>query len=204
MKPIALPGRQRGIALAVALILLVVLTLLALSGVRLSTMELRMSLNDQLRVESFERAQSMVDTTIRNFNNTPVLAIDAVLCARLPSGWNESDTCPATDPTCCRVRPSLTTSLQTNFGSLFSANAVNVIIRSIPPLNADPPVGSGYSLDKFDAAYLRVEGQYDQNSLGYGAARVSEGVAVVYGAAGEITTASGNNVVANNFDGATN
>lgn len=193
MTPRSPAGRQRGIALAVALILLVVLTLLALSGVRLSTMELRMALNDQLRVESFERAQSMVDTTIRNFNNTPVLAQGVALCARIDA---------TTAPGCATVRASLADTLSGIHTALYSANAVNVTIRSIPPLNADPPVGTGYSLDKFDASYLRVEGVYNQNSLGYGAARVNEGVAVVYGSAGEITTASGN--VNNAFSGATN
>ena len=73
---------QRGVALAVALILLVVLTLLALSGVRLSTMELRMSLNDELRVTAYEQAQSLVDVTIRQFSNTPVLSPGTVICAR--------------------------------------------------------------------------------------------------------------------------
>lgn len=180
MSPRILPARQRGVALAVALILLVVLTLLALSGVRLSSMELRMALNDELRVASFENAQSMVDTTIRSFNNTPVLAAGVVLCA-------------AAGGDCTTVRPSLTTTLSSEptYAALFANGYVNVVIRSIPPLNADPPVGTGYSLDKFDAAYLRVEGVYDQNALGLGQAQVNEGVAIVYGSAGEITTVSG-------------
>lgn len=176
-----LPVRQRGVALAVALILLVVLTLLALSGVRLSSMELRMSLNDQLRVAAFENAQSMVDTTIRSFNNTPVLGSGVVLCAR-------------TAGDCTTVRDSLATTLQGAYPDLWTNNAINVVIRSIPPLNADPPVGTGYSLDKFDAAYLRVEGSYDETGLGYGQAQVNEGVAIVYGSAGEITTKSGTGV----------
>lgn len=178
------PARQRGVALAVALILLVVLTLLALSGVRLSSMELRMSLNDQLRVASFENAQSMVDTTIRSFNNTPVLAAGVVLCARDNT---------STGGDCSTVRNSLTTTLSgnTTYADLFNNGYINVVIRSIPPLNADPPVGTGYSLDKFDAAYLRVEGVYDQNALGLGQAQVNEGVAIVYGSGGEITTKTG-------------
>lgn len=186
MRMQSLPQRQSGIALAVALILLVVLTLLALSGVRLSTMELRMALNDQFRIESFERAQSMVDTSIRDFNNTPVLAQGTVLCACTGG----TGACAAA-PSGCTVRTSLGTTLSSKFSTLYSANAINVIIRSIPPLNAEPPIGTGYSLDKFDAAYLRVEGIYDQNSSGYGASHVNEGVAIVYGSAGEITTKNG-------------
>ena len=176
MKPSMRRG-QSGVALAVALILLVVLTLLALSGVRLSTMELRMSLNDEVRVESFEEAQSLVDISIRPFNNTPVLAAGAMICARVVSG--------------CDPARSVTIPSGSTLYDDVQAGFANVIVRSIPPLNADPPVGTGYSLDKFDAAYLRVEGSYDKTAQALGQAQVNEGVAIVYGSAGEISTTVG-------------
>jgi hypothetical protein len=174
--------RQSGVALAVALILLVVLTLLALSGVRLSTMELRMAANDELRVAAFEQAQSLVDVAIRPFNNTPVLSEGTLICARDTAQLD----CDTSRTVSVAVSPTLAADV--------AAGYANVVIRSIPPLNADPPVGTGYSLDKFDAAYLRVEGIFDKNAIAAGsrgAAQVNEGVAIVYGSAGEITTKSG-------------
>jgi hypothetical protein len=177
MNPPRFVSRQRGVALAVALILLVVLTLLALSGIRLSAMELRMALNDELRIASFEQAQSMVDTTVRRFTNTPILAPGVTRCYK-----TVTDIC-------------------SNAGTLFlSADVreqfdlddtdvnVNVWIERIPPQNAEPPVNSGYSISSFDAAYMQVTGLWDQNALGRGASTVREGVAVVYGSAGDTTT----------------
>lgn len=166
---------QSGAALAVTLILLVVLTLLALSGARLSAMELRLAANDELRVAAFEAAQSLVDGTLRSFNNTPLLAEGVAVCARATVG-------------CTEVHAF---TLPSSVESDLAANHANVVIRGIPPLHADPPVGAGYSADKFDAAFLQVEGQYDKNVLGLGQAQINEGIAIVYGAAGEITTKSG-------------
>lgn len=165
---------QHGVALAVALILLVVLTLLALSGVRLSTMELRMALNDELRVNAYQQAQSLVDVSIRQFSNTPVLTPGTVICAR----------------DCSDIRVKLPESIYgtpTTPGTDLGDDRVNVTIRGIPPLQAEPPVGTGFSLATFDASYLQVEGEYDKNPLGLGKATVHEGIAVVYGAAGDIT-----------------
>ena len=48
------PGRQRGAALVVGLVLLVVLTILAVSGVFTSTMELRMVRNTQSQERAFQ------------------------------------------------------------------------------------------------------------------------------------------------------
>ena len=166
---------QRGVALAVALILLVVLTLLALSGVRLSTMELRMSLNDELRVTAYEQAQSLVDVTIRQFSNTPVLSPGTVICAR------DCADVRVTLPVDPYGAPSDTT-------KDLGARRVNVIIQGIQPLQAEPPVGTGFSLTVFDASYLQVTGQWDKNTLGLGAATINEGIAVVYGSAGDSPT----------------
>lgn len=164
---------ERGVALAVALIMLVVLTLLALSGVRLSTMELRMALGDEIRVNAFEQAQSAVDSTIRLFSNTPVLAPDVVICAKLHD-------------TMARECDDARVTMPTEYHAARDANLLNVVIQRIRPMNAEPPPGTGFSINQFDAAFLQVAGLYDNNAAGLGAAQVNEGVAVVYGASGEL------------------
>jgi len=176
--PPSLPARQRGVALAVALILLVVLTLLALSGIRLSTMELRMALNDELRVAAFEQAQSYVDGTVRKFTNTPILAPGVTRCARVIAGK------------CATATLQMPNSTMTNEIASTSWD-VNVLIERIPPQNAEPPVNSGFSLSSFDAAYMQVAGMWDKNAVGLGSATVREGIAIVYGSAGDITTTAG-------------
>lgn len=165
----------QGMALAVTLILLLVLTLLALSGVRLGLLELRMALDDELRVAAFEGAQSLVDGALRSFNNTRVLAEGTLICARPVSGCDEPR------------QLALPADLQARV----AAGEANVVIRAVPPFGADPPVGSGYGTDKFDAAFLRVEGRYDRNAAGLGQAEIHEGIAIVYGSTGDITIKTG-------------
>jgi hypothetical protein len=165
---------QSGVALAVALILLVVLTLLALSGIRLSAMELRMSLNDQLRVAAFEQAQSYVDGTVRRFSNTPILAPGLTRCAKVISGK------------CTTATLVLPTELQSDVAS--TDWDVNVLIERIPPQNAEPPVNSGYDLNTFDAAYMQVSGLWNKNAVSEGSAIVREGIAIVYGLPSDIVT----------------
>lgn len=63
-------GRQRGAALVVGLILLLVLTILAVSGVFTSTMELRMVRNTQTQERAFQAAEVAVEDALAN----PVLS----------------------------------------------------------------------------------------------------------------------------------
>ena len=66
-------GRQQGAALVVGLILLLVLTILAVSGVFTSTMELRMVRNTQTQERSFQAAEVAVEDALAN----PVLSTSA-------------------------------------------------------------------------------------------------------------------------------
>ncbi len=67
------PGRQQGAALVVGLILLLVLTILAVSGVFTSTMELRMVRNIQNQEHAFQAAEVAVEDALAN----PVLSTSA-------------------------------------------------------------------------------------------------------------------------------
>ena len=68
------PRRQRGAALVIGLILLLVLTVLAVSGVFTSTMELRMVRNSQSQERSFQAAEVAIEDALAN----PVLSTSAV------------------------------------------------------------------------------------------------------------------------------
>jgi type IV pilus assembly protein PilX len=65
--------RQQGAALVVGLILLLVLTILAVSGVFTSTMELRMVRNTQSQERAFQAAEVAVEDALAN----PVLSTSA-------------------------------------------------------------------------------------------------------------------------------
>lgn len=60
------PARQQGAALVIGLILLVVLTILAVSGVFTSTMELRMVGNTQLQERAFQSAEVGIEEALAN------------------------------------------------------------------------------------------------------------------------------------------
>jgi type IV pilus assembly protein PilX len=68
------PRRQQGAALVIGLILLVVLTILAVSGVFTSTMELRMVRNTQSQEHAFQAAEVAIEDALAN----PVLSTSAV------------------------------------------------------------------------------------------------------------------------------
>ncbi len=67
------PRRQQGAALVIGLILLVVLTILAVSGVFTSTMELRMVRNTQSQERAFQAAEVAIEDALAN----PVLSTSA-------------------------------------------------------------------------------------------------------------------------------
>lgn len=60
------PRQQQGAALVIGLILLLVLTILAVSGVFTSTMELRMVGNTQLQERAFQAAEVAVEEAMAN------------------------------------------------------------------------------------------------------------------------------------------
>ena len=59
-----LANRQRGMVLILSLIMLVVLTLLAVSAIRLSTVNLRTVANAQARSEALSTAQRTIDMVL--------------------------------------------------------------------------------------------------------------------------------------------
>jgi type IV pilus assembly protein PilX len=79
--------RQQGAALVIGLILLLVLTILAVSGVFTSTMELRMVRNTQSQERAFQAAEVAIEDALAN----PVLSTSA--------GFNQGDLpVPNSDP----------------------------------------------------------------------------------------------------------
>jgi type IV pilus assembly protein PilX len=70
-----LPQRQRGAALVVGLLLLVVITVLAISGMNTATTELAMARNDQAYEDAFQLAErGLEDALSRGLFNTAGMA----------------------------------------------------------------------------------------------------------------------------------
>ena len=67
------PARQRGAALAIGLILLVVLTLLAFTGMNAATTELAMAGNEQYRKSASHAAAAGIEQAIADLRNVPTV-----------------------------------------------------------------------------------------------------------------------------------
>ena len=66
-----MPNRQRGVALVISLVMLVVLTLLAIAGMSGSTLELTMADNTQQRENAFEAAEAVLEVEMRRDDIVP-------------------------------------------------------------------------------------------------------------------------------------
>lgn len=75
--PSALPGQQRGAALVTSLILLLILTVVAISGMNTATLELVMAGNTQFHENAFQAAETGIDRAIasRNFSTTTPVVV---------------------------------------------------------------------------------------------------------------------------------
>jgi type IV pilus assembly protein PilX len=68
----AAPGTERGAALAVGLLMLVILTVLAITGMSTATMELTMAGNTQQGNRAFEAAASVLESELRRDDIEPL------------------------------------------------------------------------------------------------------------------------------------
>ncbi|HEX6992706.1 MAG TPA: pilus assembly PilX N-terminal domain-containing protein [Gammaproteobacteria bacterium] len=67
-------GRQRGATLVVGLVLLLVLTVLGVSGMNMATLEVTMSSNTQFQQDAFQAAETGIDVPIAQRNFTTFAA----------------------------------------------------------------------------------------------------------------------------------
>jgi type IV pilus assembly protein PilX len=87
---IRVPSRQRGAALAIGLILLLVLTVLAVSGMNTASMELVMAGNEQYRQRAFHASETGVELALADLPSVPQTAV-ATEVNRDLTGDTESD-----------------------------------------------------------------------------------------------------------------
>jgi type IV pilus assembly protein PilX len=83
MRRPGMPQSQRGAALAIGLVLLVVLTLLAFSGMNAATTGLVMAGNEQYRKSSSQAAAAGIEVAIANLRNVPTSGAQITVAGRL-------------------------------------------------------------------------------------------------------------------------
>ena len=154
--------RQSGAALFVSLVMLVLMTALTMSAMRFSMVGLRSAVNEELRVDAFQNAQSLIDLTLAVAANTAVTG--AVGLANCLPGVTDADCERSTLST-----PSTSIDLTTT----------SIKVRRLAPDLAPPPRGTGFSAVKFQGAQMQVESRYDGTAAGWGRDQLQEGVAVI-------------------------
>ena len=84
-------GTQRGAALIVGLLVLMVLTVLAITAMRTATLNLTMAGNAQFRENAFQLAESGIQATLRRVEANAI-DLDAVpACPATPGPWSATE-----------------------------------------------------------------------------------------------------------------
>ncbi|MDX1454725.1 MAG: PilX N-terminal domain-containing pilus assembly protein [Gammaproteobacteria bacterium] len=160
-------NRQSGAALFMALIFLIIITLISLSAMRSSIIELRMANNDEMNAQAAQKAQAIIDATIANTSNTPVIG-----------GVGET-TCLVNSAEACTRYSIILEDQATTFQNDIDEGFVEVVVERVSPLTKPAPRIQGYSLPNYSVATFEVRGTFDASDVGEGNADIVEGVLVL-------------------------
>jgi len=158
---------ESGVALALALLMLLILTVIGVSSLRSSIFEFQMARNEEARVSAFQRAQSIVDGTVSKTSNLIV------------AGKVDDTTCIGPYFSGCTATGGIT--LDTTFSATGSPfiGRTSVRVTRLAPEYAPAPAWLGASSAAFEAAQFSVEGTYDATDRREGRAGLGQGVMVL-------------------------
>lgn len=170
---------QRGAALFTALIFLIIITMLSLTAMRSSMLELRMASNQELRNTAFQRAQAIVDATIGDSANMPSLgAVGATNC--MTSDPFVSATDDDGEPICHTSGVKFDMNYLSGYTDLFDSKLENgevfARVTRLAPLEKPAPRAIGTSASTYSVATYQVDGTYDLSAIGQGRSQIREGV----------------------------
>jgi Tfp pilus assembly protein PilX len=163
-KHLGYPRRQAGVALLMALMFLVIITLIALSTMRSSTLELKMAGNEQFRTQAVQSAQTAIDE-VTAINNFPVITDGFTVC------FNK--TANADGNPCDRQATDLSASTYAN-------NQVEIKLMAVGAFTCR---ACQTSANKFDAAQFSMLSDY-QNSATGSRAQINQGMLMMVPAGG--------------------
>jgi Tfp pilus assembly protein PilX len=147
--PAGAPERQRGAALVIGLILLLVLTVLAISGVNSASLEFFMAGNEQFRQNAFQAAETGIERAL--VNGQFVVAGAATATETINGNNTPSDSFTATisKPLGNQPQPALWGNSWNAFSSYhFQIDSVGLAVRSARAANTQGVV----SIAPFDPA----------------------------------------------------
>lgn len=155
---------QHGAALITALIFLIIITMLSLTSMRSSLLELRQSSNDEIRTAAFESAQAVVDAVLNTPAAMPVVGGAGYL--NCSGNWDGCDQTSLTLP-------------DGLYADQVTAGTVKVEVERLAPAFRPPPRGLGTSARMLTAAAFKIDGRYLRADEGLGQSEISQGVLIV-------------------------
>lgn len=158
--PIPSRVRERGAALFTALIFLVVISLIALSSLGTSLLELRMSSNEEFSMNAFQRSQAAIDNVIANSGANFIIA-----------GSVGHTNCTA-DLTC----DSNGVTLPAPFDTVNELTITRTSDSGCPPRSSKFETSCTYS----QAASFDIASTFDKASMGQGRAKLNQGYIKLY------------------------
>ncbi|MEJ2257590.1 MAG: hypothetical protein P8X98_11400 [Woeseiaceae bacterium] len=160
----ALPGRQRGAILVIALMFLVAITLYTISSMRSSNIGLFMAQNEESRITAEQAAQALADAIVASPASTPVVGTSGyTACTPGETGCTRNDL-PVNDPV---------------LANAVANDHIQARVERTGTIFRPPPRVVETSIDKFSSASFRVTTTYDRVDEGLGREQVTEGVLVL-------------------------
>lgn len=148
-------SRNSGTALVTALVLMVALTIVSLSGMQATSMQLQISGNDEAVVEATQVAQSVLDAVIENPANFSV-------------GTTENYTvCAAAGDGCDSISITLS-------NPMFATSGLQAKVQYLKE-TTPPRMQKASSAQYTKAAYYKITGGFDQTADNRGRANVVQG-----------------------------
>ncbi len=156
---------QRGAALITALIFLIIITMLSLSSMRSSMMELKQAGNDEVRAAAFQNAQALIDAVL----DTPsAMAVVGDVGFR---------TCSADlGDTCNTKTMTLPDGL---YADELADQSITVVVERLGPTFRPPPRGLGTSARMLTAAAFQIDARFARGDQGEGHSEVTQGMLMV-------------------------
>lgn len=159
--------RQQGVALFTALVVMSLILLLGVTAAKFTIGNLKMAVNEEVRVSAIQGTQAIIDAAFLDGINTAVRGGDGVTTCtdRFPLP-------PAADTTCTYSDISL----PDEFDDDISNERIAIRVSRGTPSLIPPPRGIGTSIRAFDAAPFLIEAQFDKRDVRQGYAEINEGV----------------------------
>lgn len=159
---------QGGAVLAVALVFLLVITVLGVTGMRSSNVNLMMASNEQLRIEATEKTQAIIDAVISESSNLKVTGgVGYKLC-----GAGDTD---ATCNDASMIVPTNLTSTITGEEIDFFAERKGPESTSAPALKESEASSAAF----YKATFFEIQANYNGTAVRRGNSEIAQGVMVL-------------------------